>query len=122
MDDNVPSGVPEVNPDQITNRPRGIIANPNCTTLSMIVVLGALHRRWGLSRLVVASYQAASGAGQSGIDVLRREIDAVAGKDLGDNTADVREAVTCRCSLLPSAAGIECDSMGGIFARWRFHQ
>src|SRR3546814_10727426 len=48
------------------NRPRGIIANPNCTTLSMIVALGALHAEFGLRALVASSYQAASGAGRAG--------------------------------------------------------
>src|SRR5262245_65162675 len=51
MDPDVPLIVPEVNPDQIANRPRGIIANPNCTTLSMIVAVGALHREYGLREL-----------------------------------------------------------------------
>src|SRR5262245_29604862 len=60
MEPDVPLVVPEVNPEQIGNRPRGIIANPNCTTLSMIVALGALHREYVLRELVVASYQAAS--------------------------------------------------------------
>src|SRR5215210_5666649 len=62
MDADVPLVVPEVNAPAARARPRGIIANPNCTTLSMIVALGALHRRYGLAGLVVASYQAASGA------------------------------------------------------------
>ena len=71
MDPDVPLVVPEVNPRPARNRPRGIIANPNCTTLSMIAAIGALHRAFGLTELVVASYQAASGAGQPGIDTLR---------------------------------------------------
>ena len=63
MDENVPLVVPEVNPQKIRNRPKGIISNPNCTTLSMIVAMGALNKSHGLKELVVASYQAASGAG-----------------------------------------------------------
>ena len=59
-------------------RPKGIISNPNCTTLSMIVAMGALHREYGLEELVVASYQAASGAGQAGIDTLRDQYAKVA--------------------------------------------
>jgi aspartate-semialdehyde dehydrogenase len=86
--------VPEVNADQARNRPRGIISNPNCTTLSMIVVVGALHRAYGVKELVVSSYQAASGAGQAGIDALQAQISAVAGKDLGSATSDVRTAIT----------------------------
>src|SRR5664280_1039230 len=70
MDDDVPLVVPEVNPEAARHRPRGIISNPNCTTLTLVVALGALHRRFGLESLVVASYQAASGAGQAGIDTL----------------------------------------------------
>jgi len=70
MDPEVPLVVPEVNPAQAGKRPKGIIANPNCTTLTMMDALGALHSRWQLTELVVASYQAASGAGQPGIDRL----------------------------------------------------
>ena len=74
MDADVPLVVPEVNPQEAKNRPRGIISNPNCTTLSMIVAMGALHREFELKELVVSSYQAASGAGQAGIDTLRSQI------------------------------------------------
>jgi aspartate-semialdehyde dehydrogenase len=64
MDKKVPLVVPEVNPKDIKKRPKGIISNPNCTTLSMIVAMGALDKKFGLKELVVSSYQAASGAGQ----------------------------------------------------------
>jgi aspartate-semialdehyde dehydrogenase len=94
MDDDVPLVVPEVNPEAAARRPRGIISNPNCTTLSMIVAMGALHRVFGLRELVVASYQAASGAGQSGIDTLYDQIEKVAGsRELGQAAGDVRRAV-----------------------------
>ena len=94
MDPDVPLIVPEVNPDAAKARPKGIISNPNCTTLSMIVALGALHRRYGLSELVVASYQAASGAGQEGIDTLYSQLEKVAGnRELGQRAGDVRAAV-----------------------------
>jgi aspartate-semialdehyde dehydrogenase len=93
MDADVPLVVPEVNPEEARNRPRGIISNPNCTTLSMIVALGALHRAYGLRELVVASYQAASGAGQVGIDSLRAQISAVAGSTAGTVAGDVRSLV-----------------------------
>jgi len=66
MDDEVPLVVPEVNPGQAAIRPKGIIAVPNCTTLSLIVGVAALHRAFGLRELVLSSYQAASGAGQAG--------------------------------------------------------
>ncbi|HEU5474862.1 MAG TPA: aspartate-semialdehyde dehydrogenase [Actinophytocola sp.] len=93
MDPDVPLVVPEVNRDAIQQRPRGIIANPNCTTLSMMAALGALHRAFTLRELVVASYQAASGAGQSGVDRLYAELAAVAGKEVGVRAGDVREAL-----------------------------
>ena len=93
MDDDVPLVVPEVNLDQIAARPRGIIANPNCTTLSMMASLGALHHRFGLRELVVASYQAVSGAGVAGVDRLHAELAAVAGKGVGARAGDVREAI-----------------------------
>ena len=94
MDKDVPLVVPEVNPLEAKNRPRGIISNPNCTTLSMIVAMGALHTEYGLEELVVASYQAASGAGQSGIDALRKQLIEVAGTDVGDEAGDLRNVVT----------------------------
>jgi aspartate-semialdehyde dehydrogenase len=93
MDDQVPLVVPEVNPDEIKNRTKGIISNPNCTTLSMIVAMGALHKQYGLKELVVASYQAASGAGQSGLDILREQISLVANTNSGDVAGDSRKVI-----------------------------
>ncbi|SFD86971.1 aspartate-semialdehyde dehydrogenase [Actinopolyspora alba] len=93
MDPEVPLVVPEVNAHEVNERPKGIIANPNCTTLSMMAALGELNREFGLRELVVSSYQAASGSGQDAIDRLRAEIDAVAGKQLGDRAGDVAEAL-----------------------------
>jgi len=93
MDDQVPLVVPEVNPDQIKNRPKGIISNPNCTTLSMIVAMGALHNQYGLKELVVASYQAASGAGQPGLDILREQMNLVANTNSGDVAGDSRKVI-----------------------------
>jgi aspartate-semialdehyde dehydrogenase len=93
MDDQVPLVVPEVNPDQIKNRPKGIISNPNCTTLSMIVAMGALHNQYGLKELVVASYQAASGAGKPGLDILREQMNLVANTNSGDSAGDSRKVI-----------------------------
>ncbi|MDQ8706639.1 aspartate-semialdehyde dehydrogenase [Streptomyces sp. LHD-70] len=93
MDPDVPLVVPEVNPHAARVRPRGIVANPNCTTLSMIVAMGALHAEFGLRELVVSSYQAVSGAGLAGVDVLREQLNLVAGSDLGTKPGDVRRAV-----------------------------
>ena len=78
MNPEVPLVVPEVNPFAAKSRPLGIIANPNCTTLTMMAALGALHRKWQLTELVVSSYQAVSGAGAPGIERLSKEIAAVA--------------------------------------------
>jgi aspartate-semialdehyde dehydrogenase len=94
MDPEVPLVVPEVNPQDALVRPKGAIANPNCTTLSLIVAVGALHRAFGLEELVVSSYQAASGAGQAGIDTLYAQLDKVAGtRTLGQRAGDVRGVV-----------------------------
>ena len=94
MNADVPLVVPEVNADQASNRPRGIISNPNCTTLSMIVAIGALHQKYGIEELVVASYQAASGAGQIGIDTLRDQLVKVAASpDAGTRPGDLRGIV-----------------------------
>ena len=94
MDPDVPLVVPEVNAAAARTRPKGIISNPNCTTLSMIVAMGALHAEYGLEELVVASYQAASGAGQAGIDTLREQMAKVSSSpDLGTAPGDIRRAV-----------------------------
>jgi aspartate-semialdehyde dehydrogenase len=94
MDDEVPLVVPEVNPGQAAIRPKGIIAVPNCTTLSLIVGVAALHRAFGLRELVLSSYQAASGAGQAGVDTLYAQLEKVAGnRALGHRAGDLRGAV-----------------------------
>jgi aspartate-semialdehyde dehydrogenase len=94
MDPDVPLVVPECNPEAVRTRPKGIIANPNCTTLSMMAAMGALHREYGLRALVVASYQAVSGAGAAGVDRLYDEVAALAGdRTIGTVAGDVRKAV-----------------------------
>lgn len=94
MHPDVPLVVPELNPAQVRNRPLGIIANPNSTTLTMMDALGALHAGWGLMSLVVASYQSASGAGHAGVERLYDELEVVASeRGLGQQPGDVRRAV-----------------------------
>jgi aspartate-semialdehyde dehydrogenase len=94
MDPEVPLVVPEVNPEHAANRPKGIISAPNCTTLSLIVAMAALHRVFVLREMVVASYQAASGAGQAGVETLYTQLDKIAGtRTLGQRAGDVRSAV-----------------------------
>jgi aspartate-semialdehyde dehydrogenase len=95
MDPDVPLVVPEVNGHAARQRPRNIIANPNCTTLSMVVAIGALHQEYGVRELVVASYQAASGVGQAGVDALRSQLTEVARHpELGERSGDVRRVVS----------------------------
>jgi aspartate-semialdehyde dehydrogenase len=74
MDPQVPLVVPEVNADALADRPRGIIANPNCSTIQLVVALKALHEAAGLARVVVTTFQSVSGAGESGREALRREL------------------------------------------------
>jgi aspartate-semialdehyde dehydrogenase len=94
MDPEVPLVVPEVNPEQAKHRPKGIISNPNCTTLTMMAALGALHRGWTLTELVVSSYQAVSGAGAAGSDRLREEVAGVAGTTAGESSDDLKSFVS----------------------------
>lgn len=75
MDPEVPLVVPEVNGRRVTERPKGIIANPNCVTIQMVLALEALRRHTGLRRVVASSYQAVSGAGRGGLDALHAELD-----------------------------------------------
>jgi aspartate-semialdehyde dehydrogenase len=76
MDPDVPLVVSEVNPEAMARRPRGIIANPNCTTMAAMPVLKPLDTEAGLIRLVVSTYQAVSGGGQAGIDALSQELES----------------------------------------------
>ena len=66
MEKNIPLVVPEVNPDAIPEQP-GIIANPNCSTIQMVVVLHPIHARYRIKRVVVSTYQSVSGSGQKAI-------------------------------------------------------
>ena len=75
MDDDVPLVVPECNAEDALNRPRGIIANPNCTTIMMVVVLQPLENISHIKRIHVASYQSASGAGAAAMAELHPQID-----------------------------------------------
>jgi aspartate-semialdehyde dehydrogenase len=80
MDRDVPLVVPEVNPGDIRKH-RGIIANPNCSTIQMVVVLAPLHRRWRLKKVIVATYQAVAGAGLEAAGELASQSLAVLGGD-----------------------------------------
>jgi aspartate-semialdehyde dehydrogenase len=69
LDDRVPLVVPEVNPDDVS-RHKGLIANPNCSTIQMVVALAPLHRRFRLKKAVVATYQSVSGTGRDAVEEL----------------------------------------------------
>jgi aspartate-semialdehyde dehydrogenase len=84
MDPDVPLVVSEVNPDDALRPPKGIIANPNCTTMAAMPVLAPLHRAARLTRLQVATYQAVSGSGGAGVAELDSQVKAVA-----DTAADL---------------------------------
>lgn len=86
-DPDVPLVVAEVNPADLAAIPKGIVANPNCTTMAAMPVLKPLHDAAGLRRLVVSTYQAVSGAGLAGVDELAGQIDA-AGSAAGRLVAD----------------------------------
>jgi aspartate-semialdehyde dehydrogenase len=77
MDADVPLVVSEVNPQAIDDAPRGIVANPNCTTMVVMLPAKALHDRFGLTAMVATSFQAAGGAGQKGIDELAEQVGPV---------------------------------------------
>jgi len=75
LDDKVPLVVPEVNPDAAKTH-KGIIANPNCSTIQMVVALNPIHKYSAIKRIVVSTYQAVSGAGQAAIDELNKQLSA----------------------------------------------
>ena len=77
MDPDVPLVVPEVNAHALDHVPKGIVANPNCTTMAAMPVLAPLHAEAGLESLTVATYQAVSGAGLSGVEELAGQVAAV---------------------------------------------
>ena len=88
MDPEVPLVVSEVNPDALNSIPKGIVANPNCTTMAAMPVLMPLHREAGLRRLVVSSYQAVSGSGLAGVDELAEQVNEAVTQDFPALTHD----------------------------------
>jgi aspartate-semialdehyde dehydrogenase len=99
MDPDVPLVVADVNDADVANRPKGIIANPNCTTMAAMPVLAPLHEAAGLRTLVVSTYQAVSGAGLAGVEELAQQVEKAgdarsltydgAGIDMGQPSAFV---------------------------------
>lgn len=73
-DEDIPLVVPEVNPDSLKDlKPRNIIANPNCSTIQMMVALAPIYNKFGIEKITVSTYQSVSGAGQKGIDELAKQ-------------------------------------------------
>ena len=82
MDEGVPLVVPEINPAAAKDRPKGIIANPNCTTIISLMALAPRHEKYGLESVIASSYQAVSGSGAQGIVELEEQVQAIAnGRD-----------------------------------------
>ncbi len=117
LEPDVPLVVPEVNREMLRHRPRGIAATANCTTMAMIMAIAPLHREYGLRELVLATYQAASGAGQAGVETLQDQLSKLAGdRSLGSRPGDVRQAIgdahgpfpaPLALNVVPWAGGLE---------------
>lgn len=98
MDADVPLVVPEVNGDDALHTPRNIIANPNCTTIQMVVTLAPIHRLSPVRRVHVATYQAASGAGAAAMDELMRQFGEVS---RGERPGVEKFYYQLACNLIP---------------------
>ena len=119
MDTDVPLVVPEVNKEAVRFRPRGIVSNANCTTMAMIMAIAPLHREYGLRELVLASYQAASGAGQIGVDTLHDQLSKVAGdRTLGSRPGNVRQAVGDELGPFPAPLALNVVPWSGALAEF----
>ncbi|MBC8283943.1 MAG: aspartate-semialdehyde dehydrogenase [Nitrospinae bacterium] len=95
MEPDVPLVVPEVNPDAIGNDP-GIIANPNCSTIQMVVALKPIHEKFKIKRVVVSTYQSVSGSGQKAIEELKDQTqDWLNGKEIKSNVYPHQIAFNC---------------------------
>jgi aspartate-semialdehyde dehydrogenase len=117
MEKDVPLVVPEVNKEALRQRPRGIVSNANCTTMAMIMAIAPLHREYGLRELVLASYQAVSGAGQIGVDILHDQLSKVAGdRMLGSRPGNVRQAVGDDLGPFPAPLALNVVPWSGSLA------
>jgi aspartate-semialdehyde dehydrogenase len=120
MDPDVPLVVSEVNPSDLDDARKGIVANPNCTTMAAMPVLAPLHRAAGLQRLVVSTYQAASGAGLAGSAELDEQVRKVADRaaalthdgDAVDFPTPVTFAGPIAFNVLPLAGSLVDDGSG----------
>lgn len=120
MDPDVPLVVPEVNVDQLANH-RGIIANPNCSTIQMVVALQPVFEKFGLNQIVVSTYQAASGAGQSALNEFYGQAqDYLDGKEMSADilpTKGDKKHYPLAFNLLPQIDVFEED--GSTHEEWK---
>ena len=120
MDPDVPLVVSEVNPHELEHLPKGIVANPNCTTMAFMAVLAPLHREAGLRRIVVSTYQAVSGSGGEGVDELdeqqRKVSDRAAALTFDGNAVDFpapsKYVAPIAFNVLPMAGSLVDDGSG----------
>src|SRR5262245_12737679 len=120
MDPDVPLVVSEVNPHDLEHLPKGIVANPNCTTMAFMAVLAPLHREAGLRRIVVSTYQAVSGSGGEGVDELdeqqRKVSDRAATLTFDGNAVDFpapsKYVAPIAFNVLPMAGSLVDDGSG----------
>ncbi|HQU00225.1 MAG TPA: aspartate-semialdehyde dehydrogenase [Acidimicrobiales bacterium] len=121
MDPAVPLVVPEVNAHALEHIPKGIVANPNCTTMAAMPVLKPLHLAAGLERMSVATYQAVSGAGREGVDELANQLDKTMTQDVRVLTFDgaafgldegVKFPATIAHNVIPMAGSMVEDGSG----------
>jgi aspartate-semialdehyde dehydrogenase len=120
MDPDVPLVVSEVNPGDLDNLPKGIVANPNCTTMAAMPVLAPLHREATLTRLIAATYQAVSGSGGAGVSELEDQARALV--ETGGRLARGADGITLpepkvyagpiAFNVLPLAGSLVADGTG----------
>jgi aspartate-semialdehyde dehydrogenase len=112
MDPDVPLVVSEVNPHALDSIPKGIVANPNCTTMAAMPVLAPLHREAGLRRLVVSTYQAVSGSGGAGVRELDEQL-AKAADSASALTLDGRAVDFPEPSVFPATVAYNVHPLAG---------
>jgi aspartate-semialdehyde dehydrogenase len=120
MDPDVPLVVSEVNPHDLDHIRKGIVANPNCTTMAAMPVLGPLHRAGGLRRLVISTYQATSGAGLDGVaefdDQVRKVADRAAALTFDGSAVEfpvpVKFPAPIAFNVVPQAGSFVDDGTG----------
>lgn len=121
-DPEVPLVVSEVNPQDVKNTPKGIIANPNCTTMAAMPVMGALHKAAGLNRMHVSSYQAVSGSGLAGVDALVRQVlDNLGGADGGEAGIESGAAADALRKLVHDGSALKAEDLGPYVAPIAFN-